>query len=84
MEDIASIAGGVEGVELSLTLREVGDEEWKVSLRTGQYGNASRICAEFGGGGHGMAAGCTVKGSREEVTARLKDAARRHWHEDPL
>ena len=84
LEDIASVAGSVEGVELSITLREVGDGEWKVSLRTGQYGNASRICAEFGGGGHGMAAGCTVKGSREEVTARLMDAVRRHWHEDPL
>ena len=84
LEDIASVAGSVEGVELSITLREVGNGEWKVSLRTGQYGNASRICAEFGGGGHGMAAGCTVKGGREEVTVRLKDAARRHWHEDPL
>ena len=46
--------------------------------------NASRICAEFGGGGHGMAAGCTVKGSREEVTARLMDVVARHWHEAPL
>ncbi len=84
MEDIASIAGGVEGVELSLTLREVGDEEWKVSLRTGQYGNASAICREFGGGGHGMAAGCTVCGPLEEVKARLKAAVERHWHESPL
>ena len=84
LEDIASVAGSVEGVELSITLREVGDGEWKVSLRTGQYGNASYICAEFGGGGHGMAAGCTVKGSREEVTARLMDAVARHWHEAPL
>ena len=84
LEDIASVAGSVEGVELSVTLREVGDGEWKVSLRTGQYGNASRICAEFGGGGHGMAAGCTMQGSREEVTARLKEAIGRHWHEEPL
>ena len=84
LEDIASVAGSVEGVELSITLREVGDGEWKVSLRTGQYGNASRICAEFGGGGHGMAAGCTIKGSREEVTEKLMDAVARHWHEEPL
>ncbi len=84
MEDIASVAGSVEGVELSVTLREVGDGEWKVSVRTGQFGNAGRVCAEFGGGGHGMAAGCTVKGSREDVTARLKEAVARHWHEEPL
>jgi phosphoesterase RecJ-like protein len=84
LEDIASVAGSVEGVELSITLREVGDGEWKVSLRTGQYGNASSICAEFGGGGHGMAAGCTVRGSREEVTAKLMEAVALHWHEAPL
>ncbi len=84
LEDIASVAGSVEGVELSITLREVGDGEWKVSLRTGQYGNAGRICEEFGGGGHGMAAGCTLRGGRSEVTERLKEAVARHWHELPL
>lgn len=84
LEDVASIAGGVDGVELSLTLREVGDDEWKVSLRTGQYGNASAVCREFGGGGHGMAAGCTLNGPLEEVKARLKEAVDRHWHEAPL
>ena len=84
LEDVASIAGGVEGVELSFTLREVGDAEWKVSLRTGEYGNASVICREFGGGGHGMASGCTVCGPLAEVKARLKEAAARHWHEFPL
>jgi len=84
LEDIASIAGGVEGVELSITIREVGDGEWKVSLRTGQYGNASIICRDFGGGGHGMAAGCTLRGTLPEVKARLREAAERHWHEAPL
>ena len=84
LEDIASVAGSVEGVELSVTLREVGDGEWKVSVRTGQYGNASLICAEFGGGGHGMAAGCTVRGSRETVISELMAAVDRHWHEAPL
>ena len=84
MEDIASVAGSVEGVELSITLREVGDGEWKASVRTGQYGNASRVRAELDGGGHGMAAGCTVQGTLEEAIAALEDAVARHWHEEPL
>ena len=84
MEDIASVAGSVEGVELSITLREVGVNEWKASVRTGQYGNASRVCAELDGGGHGMAAGCTVKGTLEEAIAALEAAVARHWHEEPL
>ncbi len=84
MEDIASIAGSVRGVELSVTLREVEAGTWKVSVRTGEYGNAGLVCAEFGGGGHGMAAGCTVKGSLEQVRSELKAAVLRHWHEAPL
>ena len=84
MEDIASVAGSVEGVELSVTLREVGVNEWKASVRTGQYGNANLVCAELDGGGHGMAAGCTVKGTLEEAVAALEAAVARHWHEAPL
>jgi len=84
MEDIASVAGSVEGVELSITLREVSDSEWKASVRTGQYGNANLICAEFGGGGHGMAAGCTLKGKLGEVAERLESAVAAHWHEKPI
>lgn len=84
MDDIASVAGSVQGVELSMTVRETGEDRWKVSVRTGQYGNAGLVCAEFGGGGHGMAAGCTVEGPLAEVKERLKAAVHRHWHARPL
>ncbi len=81
MEDIAVVAGSVEGVECSCTLRQVEERTWKVSVRTGEYENASVICAEFGGGGHGMAAGGTVEGTLEEAKAIVKTAVSKHWHE---
>ena len=81
MEDIAVVAGSVEGVETSCTLRQVEERTWKVSVRTGQYENASRICAEFGGGGHGMAAGGTIEGSLEEAKAVVRAAVEKHWKE---
>ena len=81
LEDIAVVAGSVEGVETSCTLRQVAERTWKVSVRTGQYENASRICAEFGGGGHGMAAGGTVQGTLEEAKAIVMAAVRKHWKE---
>lgn len=84
MEDIAAVTGQVEGVETSITLRENEGGKWKVSVRTGQYANADAICAEFGGGGHGMAAGCTLEGSYEDVKDRLKAAVRKHWKENPV
>ena len=82
MEDIAVVAGSVEGVECSATLRQVEEDLWKVSVRTGEYQNASAICAEFGGGGHGMAAGGTVQGTLEEAKATVKAAVSKHWHEN--
>ena len=81
MEDIAVVAGSVEGVETSCTIRQVGEHTWKVSVRTGEYENASRICAEFGGGGHGMAAGGTIEGSLEEAKAVVRAAVKKHWKE---
>lgn len=84
LEDIAAVSGQVEGVETSITVRQSGEKRWKISVRTGEYGNANAICAEFGGGGHGMASGCTLEGALEEVKARLKDAVCRHWHEAPV
>ena len=83
MEDIAVVAGQVESVELSCTLRQVSDTFWKVSVRTGDYKNANLVCAEFGGGGHGMAAGGTLNGTQEEVKATLREAVRKHWKEAP-
>ena len=82
MEDIAVVAGSVEGVECSCTLRQVGERQWKVSVRTGEYENASAICGEFGGGGHGMAAGGTVEGTLEEAKAIVRAAVSKHWHEN--
>ena len=81
MEDIAVVAGSVEGVECSCTLRQVEEDVWKVSVRTGEYENASAICSEFGGGGHGMAAGGTVRGTLEEAKAVVRAAVIKHWKE---
>ncbi len=81
MDDIASVTGQVQGVETSVTMRQTAPETWKISVRTGQYSNADLICAEFGGGGHGMAAGGTIEGSRESAAETVKAAVRKHWKE---
>ena len=80
MEDIAVVTGQVEGVETSITLRELPEGGgWKVSVRTGDWANADAICREFGGGGHGMASGGTVMGSLAEARETVKAAVRKHW-----
>ena len=59
-DDLASLAGRVEGSYVSATIRELGPKECKVSLRSGELFDVSAICALHGGGGHRMASGCTI------------------------
>ena len=60
MEDIAAFLGQIEGVETSVTIRELAEGGCKLSVRTSGGLNASSVCALLGGGGHAAAAGCTV------------------------
>jgi phosphoesterase RecJ-like protein len=70
-DGLSAIPRNVEGVEVGITLRERPNEGvCRVSVRTSRI-SAGDLCARFGGGGHRLAAGCTVKGSLEEVEARL-------------
>lgn len=59
-DDLASLAGRVEGSYVSATIRELAPKECKVSLRSGEAFDCSAICALHGGGGHRMASGCTI------------------------
>ncbi|WP_405737341.1 bifunctional oligoribonuclease/PAP phosphatase NrnA, partial [Bifidobacterium sp.] len=74
LEGLASIPRQVEGVKIGITLREKAENDFKISVRSDGDVNAAEFCARFGGGGHAAAAGCSVKGSLEEVKAQLKAA----------
>lgn len=71
MDDVASLPGKLEGHEVSLTLRENKNGSTRVSLRSGKRINVSDIARLFGGGGHAMAAGCTIDASPEEALGML-------------
>lgn len=59
-DDLAGLAGRAEGASVNITIRERDNGSSKVSVRTGRDVSSSDICAVFGGGGHVMAAGCTI------------------------
>jgi phosphoesterase RecJ-like protein len=67
LEGIAVISRSVEGVKAGVTIKQTGDDTFKVSLRTYNPLDASEICKKLGGGGHKGAAGASLKGSLEEV-----------------
>ena len=76
MEDIAAFLGQIEGVETSVTIRELAEGGCKLSVRTSGGLNATKVCALLGGGGHAAAAGCTVSGTLVEAEAAILDAIR--------
>ena len=75
LEGLASIPRQVEGVQIGITLREKAPGDFKISVRTDESVNAAAFCARFGGGGHAAAAGCSIKGSLEDVKNTLKAVA---------
>ena len=73
-DDLAGIAGKAKGSVISLTIREVGENESKVSARSKPGINVSEICALYGGGGHAMAAGVTLNCDVETALEKMLKA----------
>lgn len=71
---ISSIPRQVEGVKIGVTIKEKGDGEYKISLRTHEPYNAAEICKTLGGGGHARAAGCQISGSIEQAEEKIIEA----------
>lgn len=73
-EELSALGPQIQGVDCAITLRELREDVWKISLRTGERVNATRACGLLGGGGHAAAAGCTVEAPWAEVKRRILDA----------
>ena len=70
-EGIVTIGRAVEGVEVSVFIREIGENQYKISTRSNDYVNVSEVCSVFDGGGHIRAAGAKAEGSVEEIKERI-------------
>lgn len=79
LDDIAGLAGMAEKSLVNITIREKSDGSSKVSLRSGKEVNSSRICAVFGGGGHAMAAGCTISSAPDKAEKMLLEVINEVW-----
>lgn len=69
-EGLVEIGRDIEGVEVSIFVRQKDKDEYKISLRSGNV-NVSDICLIFGGGGHQRAAGATIKGAFPQVKEKI-------------
>ncbi|MEY5010769.1 MAG: hypothetical protein RLZZ253_1908 [Verrucomicrobiota bacterium] len=71
-EGLIDTIRAIEGVEVAAFFEEMEGGRVRVSLRSKRPEvDVSRVCAQFGGGGHTLAAGARVAGSLGEVETRV-------------
>lgn len=79
MDDIAALPGRIEGGIVAVTIKETDEGTSKVSVRTPKEVSSSDICAAFGGGGHAMAAGCTIPCAPQKAEKMILDVINEVW-----
>lgn len=67
---VASIRN-VDGVEVAMFLYQLSEDSYKVSLRSKNYVDVSKIAVENGGGGHVRAAGAEIHGKLNDIINKL-------------
>lgn len=70
-EGLVEVGRDIEGVEVSIFVRQKEENTYKISLRSSDKVNCSDVCLMFGGGGHPRAAGATIQGSLEQVKEKV-------------
>ena len=75
-EGLIDNAKSISGVEIAICICEQPGGLYRVSLRS-VNADVSAVAGVFGGGGHKLASGCIINGTRDEVTKKITDAAKR-------
>lgn len=71
LDGIVNQLRNIKGVHCAIFMYETDTLTYKVSLRTDERVDASRVAVYFGGGGHVRAAGCTMQGTFHDCVNNL-------------
>lgn len=66
-EGLVNLPLTVKSIEAVVFFKEIDDNEWRISLRSKGSVDVNAVAAEFGGGGHKNASGCSAVGLLHEV-----------------
>lgn len=72
LEALIDSVRSVAEADVACLLKQVGRDEWAVSLRSKGGVDVSRVAVALGGGGHRLAAGFTMAGTAHEVIAAIR------------
>ena len=75
-EGLIDMLRDIETVEIAALARESADGAVRVSLRGKRRADVCRIAVQFGGGGHRLAAGCTLHVPVGDAARMILEAAR--------
>jgi nanoRNase/pAp phosphatase (c-di-AMP/oligoRNAs hydrolase) len=74
VESIVDIVRTTQQAEVAAVFKEVDPQQWTVSMRAKSDVDLAAVAAEFGGGGHRLAAGYSTTGSIDDVVSSLRAA----------
>ena len=83
-EGVVSAIRTVRGCDAAVFLREMPNGLLRVSLRARDPLDVSVVAAQFGGGGHRLASGCTLSGPIEKAENELIAAVQAQIDKTPL
>lgn len=71
LDGIVNQLRNIKGISCAIFMYETGVQEYKVSMRSDEKVDVSKVAVFFGGGGHMRAAGCTMKGTFHDCVNNL-------------
>lgn len=74
VESIVDIVRTTQQAEVAAVFKEVEPQKWSVSMRAKADVDLAAVGAQFGGGGHKLAAGYNTTGAVDDVVAALRTA----------
>lgn len=82
LEGIVSCLRTTKGVEVAIFMYQNDIQQYRVSMRSNGKVDVNQIASYFGGGGHMMAAGCTMQGSMYDVINNLTGHIERQLNQE--
>ena len=73
---LVNFLSDVDEAVMGAVLSETEEGKVRVTMRTQPPYNVAEVATQFGGGGHALAAGCTLDGPLDEAAAKLVAACR--------
>lgn len=66
----------VKGINIAMLYTQMGEKQFKLSLRSKGKVNVEKIARKFGGGGHVNAAACRIDGDIETIKTQVLEAVK--------